>query len=264
MTNRFDLRWCLALLVVVAMFALVPWALAGQFVWGTQRVGPMPVPPADPLDVRAPLPPPLPMVIPEPSGNRRREAVLTMPRGTFAKAFALDPFCKGRLVWTYEEDRVSGTIELESEMGGVSVELAIESEVALSSSGVVFGVISAVRLTDFKINAQMMASLTENFPLKVGPQMYPLIEPIINELLIDMPFSYQCRVRGDRMTISNARIGASGPMAKYGLMVAPQIVGIVQAPALALEGTYTRVAEKEVPLPQKPMIVPPMPLNRAR
>jgi hypothetical protein len=250
MTTRFPWRWSLALLVAVGATVLVQWALAGDPIRGTTRPPAFGVAPAEPA-------PPAPVVAP-PASGRRQEAVLAMPRGTFAKVFAVEPFCKGRLVWTYEDDRVSGTIECESEMAGASAELAIESEVALSSSGVVFGVITAVRLTELKINPQMLAGMAESLPVKVGPQIYPLVEPIVNDLLIDMPFSYHCRVRGDRMTISQARIGPSGPMAKYAMVVAPHIAGPIQAPALALEGTYTRVAEKEGPAPQKstPSLVP--------
>jgi hypothetical protein len=248
MTIRFPLGLGLALLVVAGV-ALVPRLFPGDFVWGNPRPAQPAVAPAEP-----PAPPAA-----EPASGRRREAVLTMPRGTFAKTFAVEPFCKGRLVWTYEDDRVSGTIECESEIAGISAELAIESEVAMSSSGVVFGVISAVRLTEFKMNPQLLAGMTENMPLKIGPQLYPLIEPIVNDLLVDMPFSYHCRVRGDRITISNARIGPSGPIAKYAMVVAPQIAGPIQAPALALEGTYTRVVEKEGPAPQKPGTSPLLP-----
>lgn len=248
MTIRFPLRWGLAVLVAVAMVPVVRWAFAGEPARGdlhplqaaaAMGEGTRPLPPA----AAAPEPPP---------AGRRQEAVLAMPRGTFVKAFAVEPFCKGRLVWTYEDDRVTGTIEAESAMAGTSAELAVESEVALSSSGVVFGVITAVRLTELKVNPQFLAAAAEHFPLKVGPEFYPLIEPIVNELLVDMPFSYHCRVRGDRMTISQARIGPSGPLAKYAMVVAPGVAGPIQAPALALEGTYTRLAEKEVPAPRKP------------
>lgn len=256
MTTRFPLRMGLALLVAVAMVPLVRWAFAGEPVRGThplQETAAMGegtrFPP--PKNVGPDLPPPAP-----PAVGRRQEAVLAMPRGTFVKAFAVEPFCKGRLVWTYEDDHVSGTIECESGMAGFSAELAVESEVAMSSSGVVFGVITAVRLSDFKLNPQFLAAAAEGFPIKVGPEIYPLVEPIVNELLIDMPFSYHCRVRGDRMTISQARIGPSGPLAKYAMVVAPGVAGPIQAPALALEGTYTRVAEKEAPAPKKPAANP--------
>jgi hypothetical protein len=236
MATRVPLRWGLPCLIGVAAVLAVQWALAGEPALGKARPAPGS---ADKVEVPAP--------VADPPVVRRREAVLAMPRGTFAKAFAVDPFVKGRLVWTYEDDRVSGTIELASEMGGAEAELAIESEVAMSSSGVVFGVITAVRLTELKINPQMLASVSEGLPIKIGPQVYPLVEPIINDLLVDLPFSYQCRVHGDRMTISNARIGPSGPANKYLMVAGPQIVGLLQAPALALEGTYTRGAEKEAP-----------------
>jgi len=240
MTTRFPLRWGLALIVAVATVPLVRWAFAGEPIGANPR-------PAPPMAVSSDSPPPA-----TPATGRRQEAVLAMPRGTFVKAFAVEPFCKGRLVWNYEDDHVTGTIECESAMAGASAELAVESEIAMSSSGVVFGVITAVRLTDFKLNPQLLAAASEGFPLKVGPEIYPLIEPIVNELLIDMPFSYHCRVRGDRMTISHARIGPSGPLAKYAMVVAPGVAGPIQAPALALEGTYTRLAEKEAPAPKKP------------
>src|SRR5262249_52408730 len=43
--------------------------------------------------------------------GRRREAVIKLPVGTFVKEVDATPYGSGRIAWTYEEDRVLGTIE---------------------------------------------------------------------------------------------------------------------------------------------------------
>ena len=258
MFNNVNLRWTMAMVALIGAVVVVQWTLA-QTPRAPRPMAPTeylpPPPPTEPTTAPAPVPEPATRIDAPPM--RRRQAVLTLPRGTYVKAFEVEPFCKGRLIWNYEDDQVQGTIELESEMAGVSAELAIESEIAMSSSGVVFGVITGVKLTDLKVNPQMLAAVAEKFPLKVGPKFYPLIEPLVNEALVDTPFSYQCRVRGDRMTISHVHIGPCGPLVKYTLGVAPQMA-MVQAPAVALEGTYQRVTERTPLQPKRPGATPAM------
>jgi hypothetical protein len=264
MLNNVHLRWSLAMLALVGAVVIGRWSLAQTP--AAPGSAPAYYPPPAPDNTLPPPPPDAPATrLPAPVRGesvpadappmRRRQAVLTLPRGIFVKAFEVEPFCKGRLIWNYEDDQVQGTIELESDIAGVSAELAIESEIALSSSGVVFGVITGVKLTDLKVNPQMLAAVAEKFPLKVGPKFYPLIEPLVNEALVDTPFSYQCRVRGDRMTISHVHIGPCGPLVKYTLGMAPQMA-MIQAPAIALEGTYQRVTERNPLIPTKREVPP--------
>ena len=259
MWKNVPLRWTLALAALLASVAVVQWSLARD-----QRNAPAAAAVA-PASVVAPLQVAPVAVAPVPEGgsspctsaarvenapSRRRQAVLSLPRGTYVKAFEVEPYCQGRIVWAYlDEDQVHGTIQLESELLGVSAELAIDSEIALSSSGVVFGVITGVRLNHVKMNPQALANWMERMPLKVGPKLFPLIEPLVNEALIDTPFSYQCRVREDRLTISHLHIGPCGPVMKYVIGREPR-AALIQAPALAVEGTYQRCKENE-PLPGK-------------
>lgn len=190
---------------------------------------------------------------PEPSKpastEKRREVVFRFPAGTYVKEFDAEPFGSGRLTWTYEDDRVSGAIELGSQQFGVSLELAIESEISMSRHGTIYGVINNVRVTQFKVNPEMLG--LKNFPVKIGPGLYSFIEPLMNDILVDLPFSYHCRVEGNRMTISNYRILLSGSnlFGKLGWMLttdsAIQAYSMFQALGASMEGTYQLTDEKQ-------------------
>lgn len=186
--------------------------------------------------------------------GRRREAVIRLPLGTFMKEVDAAPYGRGRLTWTYEEDRVLGLIE-GSVMGG-EVELATEAEISLSSNGTIYGLITGVRLNNLRLPEN------EQFAeLKPFAGLYPIIEPLVNETLMDLPFSYQFRVQKDRLVISNFRILLAGPnpLGKLGGLTGGlngelALLSYFQALAVALEGTYTNAdAPEKAPTKKRPM-----------
>ncbi|HZV03824.1 MAG TPA: sigma-70 family RNA polymerase sigma factor [Gemmataceae bacterium] len=177
--------------------------------------------------------------------GRRREAVIRLPQGTFTKEVDAAPYGHGRLTWTYEEDRVLGVIEA-SVMGG-EVELATEAEISLSSNGTIYGLITSV-----KLNHLRLPDNEEFAQLKVFSGLWTAVEPLVNEVLIDLPFSYQFRVQGDRLVISNFRILLAGPnpLGKLGGLVGGleselALLAYFQGLGLALEGTYNSDDVKE-------------------
>lgn len=184
---------------------------------------------------------------------RRREAVIRLPLGAFTKEVDAAPYGSGRLTWTYEEDRVLGVIEA-NVMGG-EVELATEAEISLSSNGTIYGLITSVRLNHFRLpdSGELAEGLAEFKPFT---GLYPLIEPLINETLMDVSFSYQFRIKGDHLVLSNFRILLAGPnpLGKLGGLALGE-VGIIssgfQALGVALEGTYTRADAAEKTPPKK-------------
>jgi RNA polymerase sigma factor (sigma-70 family) len=184
--------------------------------------------------------------------GRRREAIIRLPVGTFTKEVDAAPYGSGRLTWTYEEDRVLGLIEA-SVMGG-ELELATEAEISLSSNGTIYGLITGVRL-----NHLSLPDGKEFAELKPFAGLYPILEPLVNETLMDLPFSYQFRVQGDHLVISNFRILLAGPnpLGKLGGLAAGNgkgelaILSYFQALAVALEGTYTSADAKEKAPPKK-------------
>jgi RNA polymerase sigma factor (sigma-70 family) len=189
-----------------------------------------------------------------PTPARRREAVIRLPLGTFVKDIDAAPYGHGRLTWTYEEDRVLGLIE-GSVMGG-EFELATEAEIALSSNGTVYGLITGVRLNHLRLpDGEQFAQL------KPFAGLWPAFEPLVNEVLIDLPFSYQFRVQGDRLIISNYRILLAGPnpLGKLGGLAAGNGVftplAYFQALGTAIEGTYTTPEARDKPAPTK---LPPL------
>src|SRR5919199_5812899 len=174
---------------------------------------------------------------PGPTG-RRREAVIRLPAGTFVKEVDAAPYGSGRLTWTYEEERVLGLIE--GSVMGVEFELATEAEYSLSSNGTIYGLLTGVRLNHLRLpDGEPFAQL------KPFVGLWPAVEPLVNEVLTDMPFSYQFRVQGDRLVISNFRMLLAGPnpLGKLGGLASQDgalaALSYFQALGAAVEGTYT-------------------------
>jgi RNA polymerase sigma factor (sigma-70 family) len=190
---------------------------------------------------------------------RRSEAVIRLPSGTFVKEVEAEPYGGGRVTWNYEDDRVFGLIE--GSVMGFEFALTTEAEISLSSHGTVYGVLTSVRLNQLKVpNGEEFAQL------KPFVGLWPVIEPLVNEVCVDLPFSYQCRVQNDRIVISNFRILLAGPnpLGKLGGLAAGKgdgnemLVGLAyfQALGTALEGTYRAGEAKEKFTPKGQMGLP--------
>jgi RNA polymerase sigma factor (sigma-70 family) len=182
--------------------------------------------------------------------GRRREAIIRVPTGTFVREVNAAPYGAGRLTWTYEEDRVQGLVE--GSVMGVEFELATEAEFSLSSNGTIYGLITGVQLNHLRLPAG-----DELGQLKQFEGLVSAAEPLINEVMLDMPFSYQFRVQGDRLIINNFRMMLAGPnpLGKLGGL-AMQDGGLAaltyfQALGAAVEGTYTASDAKERPAPAR-------------
>jgi RNA polymerase sigma factor (sigma-70 family) len=192
-------------------------------------------------------------------GLRRSEAVIRLPVGTFVKEIEAEPYGGGRVTWTYEDERVIGLIE--GSVMGFEGALTTEAEISLSSTGTVYGVLTSVRLTHLKVPHG-----EEYDKLKPFIGLWPAIEPIVNEVCVDLPFSYHCRVQNDKIVISHFRILLSGPnpLGKLGGLAAAkddsaamlQVLACFQALGTALEGTYKAGEVKEKFTPKGQMIVP--------
>lgn len=192
------------------------------------------------------------------AGARRREAVIKVPSGTFVKDMDVGGYGSGRLTWTFEEDRVIGLIE--ANVMGVEVELRTEAEFSLSSTGTIYGIVTHVELTHLKIGGGALGLLGE-----VGEyvKLVKLAEPLLIEVLTDLPFSYQFRVSGNKLTILNFRTLLAGPnpLGKLGGVIGGGDSGLAvlsyfQAIGVAMEGTYTAEAgenrDKSKPIIRKP------------
>lgn len=184
--------------------------------------------------------------------GRRREAVIRLPAGTFVKEVDVPQYGSGRVTWTYEEDRVVGLIE--ASVMGVEVELATEAEYSLSRNGTIYGVLTSVHLNHLRLPETLA-------PFKPFVGLINAAEPLINESLMDVPFSYQFRVSGDRLTITNFRILLAGPTPLWKLasllgdkekeMLLP--LAAFQALGTAIEGTYTPPEAKDAPRDRRPV-----------
>lgn len=192
----------------------------------------------------------------------RREAVIRMPVGTFVKEVEVQPYGSGRITWTYENDRVRGQIALSGM--GAEVELATEAEISMASNGTIYGIVTGFKVTHVKLPAEMRGELAG---IDVG-KAWPLVEPLVNDVMTDLPFSYSFRLVGDRLTILNYRILLAGPnpLGKLGGLAAGQgneafaAIAYFQAIGTAIEGSYTVVDadhEKEAPK-KRPVISKPV------
>jgi RNA polymerase sigma factor (sigma-70 family) len=197
------------------------------------------------------------------AAGRRREAVIRLPAGTFAKEIDAAPYGSGRLTWTYEEERVLGLIE--GSVMGFEFEVATEAEYSLSSNGTIYGLLTGIR-----INRLRVPDGKDFAELKPYIGLWPIAEPLVNEVMVDLPFSYQFRVQGDRLVISNFRMLLAGPnpLGKLGGVMASggqndkslAVLAYFQALGTAIEGTYSAPDAREKPGPSKK---PPFPKSRA-
>lgn len=197
---------------------------------------------------------------PDPT-QRRREAVIRMPAGTFVKDVEVAPYGTGRISWSYEDEKVHGLIE--GNVMGVEFEIETDSEISLSSNGTIYGLVNSVKVKHLKFGGEL-AQAAEY------AKFLPLVEPLINELFTDLPFSYQFRVKGDRLTILSFRALMSGPnplmkLAPLGLGDLGEAAAIalyLQAFGTAMEGTYVsaegteKTELKRRPVFRKPTEVP--------
>ncbi len=192
----------------------------------------------------------------KPGTGRRREAVIKVPVGTFVKDVDAGEYGSGRLTWTFEEDKVLGTIE--ANVMGVEVELKTEAEFSLSGNGTIYGIVTGVEVTHLKVGAGLGEGVAEY------AKFVKLAEPLVNEMLTDLPFSYQFRLSGDKLTILNYRALLAGPnpLGKLGGILGDSGLGELayfQALGMAIEGTYTagdaepRERPKAKPLIRKPI-----------
>jgi hypothetical protein len=131
---------------------------------------------------------------------------------------------------------------------GFEFEVATEAEYSLSSSGTIYGVLTSVRLNHLRL-----PDGEEFAELKPFVGLWAAAEPLVNEVLVDLPFSYRFRVQGDRLVISNFRMLLAGPnpLGKLGGLVSKdkefELLAYFQALGAAVEGTYSADGGKEKP-----------------
>ncbi len=187
--------------------------------------------------------------------GRRREAVIRLPAGTFVKEVEVKPYGSGRLSWTYEEERIRGVVE--GSVMGFEFELATEAEYSLSSNGTIYGLITSVELKHLRL-----PDLEGIKELKAFEGLWPVFEPLVSEVMTDLPFSYRFRVVGDRLVISNFRMLLAGPnpLGKVGGVALGEmgiVLGGFQALGTAFEGAYSREAkEKPAAGKRRPLFKP--------
>jgi hypothetical protein len=185
-----------------------------------------------------------------PTTVRRQEAIVRLPVGAFVKEIDGAEWGSGRLTWTFEDDRVTGLIQ--GSVMKVDFEAATDAEISLSSSGTIYGL-----LTGFRINRLRFPKEGEFADLAKYEGLWQLLEPLINDVAIDCPFSYQFRLRDDRLTITNFRMLAAGPnpLGKLGGLLAKdenlQFLSYCQILSTAMEGTYLAGNSKEKPFTPK-------------
>jgi len=180
--------------------------------------------------------------------GRRREAVIKLPVGSFIKEVEVPQYGSARLMWRYEDEHLIGHLQ-GTALGG-ELDITIEAEYSLSSNGTIYGLITAIHLNNLRL-----PDVDSFAQLKPFVSAWPVIEPLINDVMIDLPFSYQFRLQGDRVVVSNVRILLAGPnpLGKIGGFLDKSnepfvlFLAYFQALGAALEGTYTATDGKAVP-----------------
>jgi hypothetical protein len=124
----------------------------------------------------------------------------------------------------------------------------------MASNGTIYGIVTGFKVTHVKLPAEMKGEFAGVDLVKA----WPLVEPLVNDVMTDLPFSYSFRLVGDRLTILNYRILLAGPnpLGKIGGLTGGRnndafaAIAYFQALGTAIEGSYTVVDadhEKEAP-----------------
>ena len=169
---------------------------------------------------------------------RKTDVVLRLPVGTYTKEIEAAPYGSGRITWTYTDDnRVLGRVVVS--MMGVELDFSTEADIAMASTGTVYGVLTEVSLNKVRVVGSELAEL------QAYAGFASLAEPLIGDFLVDLPFSYRCQVSGDRLVIRNFRtlLAGTNPVARLGPLAGEmgEIGGFLmyfQAINVVLEGTY--------------------------
>jgi hypothetical protein len=149
-------------------------------------------------------------------------------------------------------------------MGG-ELEFTTEAEISMASTGTIYGVLTGFEVTKIKLPPEMKAELGGVDLVKA----WPLVEPIVNDVMTDLPFSYTVRQKSDALTIQHFRVLLAGPnpLGKLGALFAASqhneagaaVLGYFQAIGTALEGTYSQAeSDKEPTKKGRPMTKPLM------
>lgn len=225
-------------------FTIAQWTMAD----GPKKLNPLAFG-KDKEEVVAPVPAPKPVVKPEDPkldpNQRRREAVIRLPVGTFVKEVEVAPYGSGRVTWTFEDDKVHGNIE--ANIMGIECEIETDAEISLSSNGTIYGIVSSVKVAHLKLGRERGQEVE-----KFADYLH-LVEPFLVEMVTDLPFSYQIRNKGDRLTILNYRAMMSGPnpfakLVAYGAKPGDEINGLLahfQIFSTVMEGSYSLIDPAE-------------------
>ena len=183
---------------------------------------------------------------------RRREAVIRLPQGTFTKEFEVEPYGAARITWNFDEDQVFGQIE--AMVLGIEVQMETVAEISLSRNGTLYGIVTQLKIKNIRVNGTMMPDMKE---FQQFVHFWPVVEPLLNEWVTDLPFSYQFRINGNQLSIHNYRILLAGPnpLGKVGGIVSDMdeigaVLMYFQAIGVAMEGNYTRTDRDAVPQPE--------------
>jgi hypothetical protein len=201
---------------------------------------------------------------PPTAGARRREAVIRLPAGTFVKEVDAPPYGSGRFTWIFEDDRLRGLME--AKVMGVEVEVSFDAEYSLSSNGTIYGLMTGFRLDHLRLPEGEAFKELQPF---VG--LWPVVEPLVNDVMIDLPFSFRFAVQGERLVISNFRMLLAGALGKGGSIAAAMAfdsndsaaktaAGVLleaQALGVPFEGTYTAASREKPTASRRPLILKP-------
>ncbi len=180
------------------------------------------------------------------------------------KEVDLPPYGSGRITFTYEADRVRSHYELAVMGGELEFTTEAKAEISMASTGTIYGVLTGFKVTHVKLPAEMRADVLGGIDFA---KAWPLVEPVVNETLTDLPFSYTFRQSEAGLTIQHFRILLAGPnpLGKLGGIAdvgKNEMLGVLlyfQAIGTAVEGTYTFTdPEKETPKKIRPGAVKPI------
>lgn len=162
-----------------------------------------------------------------------------LPLGVFTKKMQAGEYGSVSLTWDYRQDgTVHGLIQFTGL--GIEFELKTVAEISVSSHGTIYGIITSAKAEKLRFPQDVQEQDTLFAFIGVG-------EGLMNEVMLDMPFSYQYRIVDDQLILHNFRMFVIGnkPFTTYMSLLQGDYseMGIyLQFAGSVIEGTYAQQA----------------------
>ncbi|MEZ6142345.1 MAG: BON domain-containing protein [Zavarzinella sp.] len=146
-----------------------------------------------------------------------------MPTGKWIKRFDFKDYGEIKIILENREEDFSANLFVD--VGGAYVEIRLTGEYSITRQSVVHGVITSGEIVSIQL-----PPIPEIAALNDFTELWKLADPMLNDLMLDLPFSYHWRKVDGKYIISDMKVLfyglPTGMMAAMGEAAIPVIAGI--------------------------------------